>query len=130
MDATIYPATWSVHAVRWSVSLHMVALLVQLVAMLLFLSGRPEGFFAHSGNAWVVLLLGAVQLLAVLACSPARANRFYSATALIIVIAEALEIYLGSNGLRFAHVTLAMIILGFSLTLLIRTITAPWAVRT
>ena len=129
MDAMIYPSTWSVHAVRWSVSLHFVALVVQLAAMLLFLSGRPEGFFAHSGNAWVVLTLGAIQLLAVLACSAARADRFYSATALVIVIAEALEVYLGRHGLRFAHLTLAMIIWAFALTLLIRTITAPWARR-
>ena len=129
MDAMIYPSTWSVRAVRWSVSLHSVALLLQLVAMLLFLSGRPEGFFAHSNNAWIVLILGAVQLLAVLACRAARADRFYAATALIIVIAEALEVYLGRNGLRFAHLTLAMIIWAFALTLLIRTVTAPWAAR-
>jgi hypothetical protein len=127
VDAMIYPVTWSARAVRWIVSLHFVALLVQLTAMLTFLSGRPEGFFAHSGNAWLVLLLGALQLLAVLACSAARGDRFYTATAFVIVIAEALEVYLGRTGLRLAHVTLAMIIWAFALTLLIRTITAPWA---
>lgn len=129
MDAMIYPSTWSVRAVRWSVSLHAVALAAQLAAMLAFLSGRPEGFFAHSGNAWIVLTLGAIQLLAVLACNAARADRFYTATALIIVLAEALEVYLGRSGLRFAHLTLAMIIWAFTLTLLIRTVTAAWAAR-
>jgi hypothetical protein len=129
VDAMIYPSTWSVRAVRWSVSLHSIALLVQLAAMLLFLSGRPEGFFAHSSNAWVVLMLGAIQLLAVLACSAARADRFYATTALVVVVAEALEVYLGRNGLRFAHLTLALIIWAFSLTLLIRTVTASWATR-
>ena len=128
MDAMIHPSTWSVQAVRWSVSLHTVALVVQLAAMLVFLSGRPEGFLAHSTNAWIVLTLGALQLLAVLACSPARSDRFYALTALVIVTAKALEVYLGLSGLRFAHVTLAMIIWAFALTLLIRTITAPWAV--
>ena len=127
MDAMIYPSTWSVQAVRWSVSLHTLALVVQLGAMLVFLSGRPEGFLAHSNNAWIVLLLGAIQLLAVLACSAARADRFYTLSALVVVIAEALEIYLGRNGLRFAHVTLAMIIWAFALTVLIRTVKAPWA---
>jgi hypothetical protein len=115
--------------VRWSVSLHTAALLIQFAAMLLFLSGVPQGFLAHSNNAWAVLVLGTIQLLAILACSPARRDRFYSATAFAIVVAEALEITLGRTGALFAHVTLAMVVWGLALTLLIRTITAPWAAK-
>lgn len=128
MEAIISPPSWSVRAVRWSVALHAAALLVQIVAMLLFMSGTPEGFLVHLNNARIVLALALVQLLTILACRPARANKPFIGMAATVVIAEALAMYFGHHRLLFAHLTLALIVWGFSLTLLIRTVTAPpWA---
>jgi hypothetical protein len=127
MNVVMSASPWSVTTVRWSVSLHMLALALQLAAMLLFLSGFPQAFLVHSNNAWLVLMLGSLQLLTILACRPARGDRFYTGLAIAVAALEAIEIELGRNGLRFAHLTLAMIIWGLSLTVLIRTRTASWA---
>lgn len=126
MAAILSSSLWSARAVRWSASLHVAALAVQLAAMLLFLSGMSKALLVHSLNAWIVLALGIVLLLAVLACRPARASGFFTAAALVIVIAEALEIHVAGSGAIFTHVTLAMIVWGLALSLLIRTATAPW----
>jgi hypothetical protein len=123
------PTAAAAKIVRWSVSLQFTVLILQLAVILLFFSGVPEGLLAHSKIAWGVLGLGAVQWVAILAFAPARSDRFYSATAVAIVIAEALEITLGRTHALLAHVTLGMVIWGLGLTLLIRTVTAPWAAK-
>jgi hypothetical protein len=115
-------------AQRWIVTLHMAALAAQVVFALLFLGGRSEMVPLHSTNAWVVLGLGFAQGLSVVSSWPSG-GKFWKSAAVLVVLAEATQMYLGRAGSLAAHVTLGIVLWGLSLALLIQVWAPSWGRR-
>src|SRR5258708_1741739 len=111
-------------AQRWVVTLHMLALAVQIALALLLLLGSGT-LRAHSVNAWVVLSLGAMQAVSVVGRWQSE-GKLWKAAAPIVVLAEMLQIHFGRTENLAAHVTLGTVIWALSLALLIQVWAPSW----
>ncbi len=106
--------------VRWVVSLHVLALLVQIAAAVALTSGWPEAFIVHATVGHLLFLLGICQGIAVMSVRSVRQSPLTASMAGILPLPEALQIYLGHVGLLAWHLTLGLLIWGGALAIWIR----------
>ena len=115
------------HAVRWTASLHMTALVIQAALALGFLSGWADGYGHHRLNAWIVLGLGGVQALAALANGPSRTGVWLTVAAAALAALEGLQIYVGRAVLPGPHVLLGFVIWGLGIFFMVKVWMPAWA---
>jgi hypothetical protein len=110
---------------RGVASLHMTALAAQtLLALLLLANGTPT-LRLHSLNAILVVFIGMLQLLCMYWWSPSR-NRFCRSAAVLVLLAELVQIELGRTGHLAFHVTMATVIWGLSVWIFIQVWAPTW----
>lgn len=106
--------------VRWAVSLHVLALLLQISAATAFLAGWPEAYLVHRTIGHFLYLLGICQGIAVVGVRSARQSLLTRWMAGALPPAEVLQIYLGHVGLVAWHLALALLIWAGALAVWIR----------
>lgn len=112
---------------RWVVSLHLLALLVQMSAAISFVSGFAAAYLTHAKLAWIVFGLGLLQALAVLNPALPRLHKLYSLFVILVVVGEVLQLFVIPQGQLAYHVSVAMIVWGCTLALFVRLLDPEWA---
>ena len=116
-------------AARWIASLHVFALFAHMIAAIAFVSGVGSAYLVHMKLAWLVFGLGILQALAVMNPGLPRIERFYLLFAVIVVIGEALQLFVIPRGQLAYHVTVAMLVWGCTLAIYVRVLNPEWAVE-
>jgi hypothetical protein len=107
-------------SVRWVVTLHLLAVLAQLIAAVTFLLGYPLGYVIHSALGHVLYLFGICQAAAVIGVRSARQNSLTQWIAAAVPVAEGVQIYLAHTGLVAWHLTLGLLVWAGTLAIWIR----------
>jgi hypothetical protein len=113
--------------VRWTASLHMIAMAAQAALALSFLAGVGEAYAYHGMNGLVVLGLGGLQALAAIANRPARTGRWLTLAAVVLAALEGLQVYLGRAVQTEAHVLLALVIWSLGIFFMVKVWMPAWA---
>lgn len=115
-------------ATRLVVGLHLLALATQICIAVTFVSGVASAYAAHAQVAWVVLVLGVAQAIVIF--NPARPpiHKMYVAAAGLVVAGELAQMFVIPRGVPVVHVTVAILVWGFSLAVFIRLLDPVWIV--
>ncbi len=111
---------------RWIVTIHVLALAIQIAAAIFFVSGVGRLFFAHSSLSVAVCLMGVIQAIVLFIPISPKIGKMYLAFASIVAIGELAQLRVGPMGETALHVTLGMIIWGCSLAIFIRLLDPDW----
>jgi len=112
--------------IRWLVTLHLLALVVQLASAIAFAGGWATGALLHIHNARLVGALGLLQAGAVASLPAARLKMPYRLFAVGVLIGEAMQLYFRSTHGFGLHVTTAIVIWAFSVAVSIKVWAPTW----
>jgi len=123
-DSTVFPMI--ARLTRGVVALHVLALLVQMSAAIVFASGTGSAYLVHRHVAWVVFVLGILQATAVWNPALPKVHLTYRFIALLVVVGEVLQLFVIPRGHLDYHVSIAMVVWGGTLALFVRLLDPDW----
>jgi hypothetical protein len=112
--------------IRWVVTLHLLALAAQLAMAISFVGGAAPALPPHMKGAWAVAALGLVQAGLLLSVPATRLRNVHKLMAVAVVLGEVSQIHFGTTLGLALHVTTAMLVWAFSLTLSIKVWAPTW----
>ncbi|MFI7707305.1 hypothetical protein [Nonomuraea sp. NPDC049480] len=122
---TAAPTSWTMHALRAVVILHVVAFLFQAVTAGMLLSA-PGGRALHTLSGGVLIVIGLLHLVvAILVWRPGGGSPRFIAVAALLLAFTVLAAILGMAGVKIAHLPLGVLLFGGGVAQLGRVLSWP-----
>jgi len=112
--------------VRWLVTLHLLALAIQLASAISFAGGWVTGALVHIHNARIVGALGLLQAVVILSLPASRLIKPYRLFAVGALIGEISQLFFHVSHGFGLHVTTAIVIWAFSVAVSIKVWAPTW----
>ncbi|MFI7134654.1 hypothetical protein ACIBQ1_53945 [Nonomuraea sp. NPDC050153] len=118
-------SSWTTHALRAVVALHVVALLFQAVTAGMLLS-TPGGRALHTISGIALLVIGLLHLIvAILAWKPGGGQAEFMVAAALQLVFTLVAAKLGGAGVKTLHLPLGVLLFGGGVVQLFRVLAQP-----